>query len=321
MTELQVRQATLDDTQAISALFRAPISVWQRLDAQGRVQDVPHHELTIYERWLHGGPWMSVETAAIQLCQLLGGAGIPLVATVDNMPAAYAEAYHGHEPAPFGDHLHVAYLVVDPNYTDSGAAQALMSALRERASALKAKLLTVSRIGDAAATVQLDDGYMFNPLCRVGRFSLPARTGQIFYRATEHRNADAAQIHGWAMPVGRLTSARQEWEHLWPRIWDALPELRAQRMNRLHISAAGQDAFVCCRQQLYDPRAADLYVWSPKPLTNQLVSALRDWAHREGYRTLMWVVAEDTVKTLGPEAEPSGYTVEICAITPAEAEG
>ncbi|MFO7323516.1 MAG: GNAT family N-acetyltransferase [Chloroflexota bacterium] len=318
MTELQVRQATLDDTQAISALFRSQIQVWQRFDAEGRVQDVEYHQLTIYERWLHGGPWMSVETAAIQLCQLLIGAGIPLVATLGDEVVGYAEAYHGHEPPPFGDHLHVAYLIVAPDFVGRGAEDALMGALRERAKTLKAKTLTVSRVGDATATVQLQDHFDFEPLCRVQRMSLPARTGQIFYRATEHTNADAAQIRGWGMPVGRMTSARQEWEHLWPPTWETIPELRNQRTHRLHVSAAGQEAFVCFRQQLYDPRSVDIYCWSPKPLTNQLVSALRDWAHREGYRNLYWVVADDTVKTLGPEAELSGYSVEICAVTPRE---
>src|SRR5215213_9179974 len=79
MAELQVRQAALDDTCAISSLFRARIGVWQRLDANGRVEDKPYEALTIYERWLHGGAWMSIETAAIQLNELLSGAGISLV--------------------------------------------------------------------------------------------------------------------------------------------------------------------------------------------------------------------------------------------------
>lgn len=49
----------------ISALFRARIGVWQRLDETGRVEDMPYEALTLVERWLHGGAWMSIETGAI----------------------------------------------------------------------------------------------------------------------------------------------------------------------------------------------------------------------------------------------------------------
>lgn len=320
MTDATVRLATLDDTAAICRLFRAPIAVWQRLDADGRVEDVRYDDLTIYERWLHGGSWMSLETAAIQLGQLLGGAGLALVAEVGGQVAGYAEAYHGVEPVPFGDHLHLAHLIVHPDRAGQGIEQALLAALFEQAAGVRARTITVSRVGAAADAGATYDGYTLRTLCQIRRLSLAARTGQIFYRATEHRNPDPMQIHGWHMPVGRLTSARQEWEHLWPHTWEIIPEIRAQRTHRLHLAAAGQEAFVCCRQQLYDPRSADVSVWSPKPLTNQLVSAVRDWGHREGYRTLLWVVADDAVKVLGQEAEPGGYTVETCALTPVDAE-
>jgi len=319
MTDAHVRPAALDDTAAISALFRAPISVWQRLDARGRVEDVPYADLTIYERWLHGGPWMSLETAAIQLGQLLSGAGLALVAEAGGQVAGYLEAYHGVEPSPFGDHVHLAHLVVGPDAAHTGVEQALLAGLFEQAAAMKARHVTVSRIGETPGETSFYERYHLQTLCRIRRLSLSARTGQIFYRATEHSNADPAQIQGWHMTVGRLTSARQEWEQLWPRTWEIIPQVRQQRSHRLHLAAAGQEAYICCRQQLYDPRSADVSCWSAKPLTNQLVSAIRDWGHREGYRTLQWVVADDTVKVLGPEAEVGGYTVETCLLLPLEA--
>src|SRR5438105_2932338 len=108
---INIRQACLDDTQAISALFRAPINVWQRLNERGQVQDVDYSALTIYERWLHGGPWMSVETGAIQLSHVLRGAGAALVAELNGQVCAYAEAYHNIEPSPFGDNLSLAHLI------------------------------------------------------------------------------------------------------------------------------------------------------------------------------------------------------------------
>ena len=60
MSEILVREAIMDDTAAISALFRQQVNVWQRFDADGRVEELPYEKLTIYERWLHGGAWMSI---------------------------------------------------------------------------------------------------------------------------------------------------------------------------------------------------------------------------------------------------------------------
>ena len=71
---ITVRPAQLEDCEQIAALAQAQVSIWQRWDARGRVEDVTYSALSIYERWLHGGVWMSLETAAIHLGRLLLGA-------------------------------------------------------------------------------------------------------------------------------------------------------------------------------------------------------------------------------------------------------
>ena len=77
---LTIRQAILDDAAAISGLFRARIPAWQRLTTSGGVETVGYDALTVYERWTHGGPWMSIETASVALARLLHGVGLALVA-------------------------------------------------------------------------------------------------------------------------------------------------------------------------------------------------------------------------------------------------
>jgi nitroreductase len=311
MPTIAVRQASLDDTRAISALFCSHISTWQRINPQGRVEDVPYDSLTIYERWLHGGAWMSLETGAIHLSHVLRGAGIALVAELDDVVVAYAEAYHGFEPAPFGAYVQPAHIIVRAGLDQGELKTALVNTLMERARKLKCQRFILNATATESDLIQR---YELQPLARLHRFNLVARQGQVFYQAVEHLNPDPAQIRGWFMTVGRLASARQTWEMLWPRTWDALPEMRQRRTHRLHFSAAGHDAFVCCQQMIYDPRSADIYCWSPKMLTNQLLMAIRDWAHREGYRALITAVTEDTIKTLGPEAEPDGFVQEVFGV-------
>lgn len=306
---IQVRRALLDDSAAISALFRSHIYTWQRLNTRGLAEDVAYSQLTLHERWLHGGPCMSIETCAIHLAHLLLGAGIPLVAEQDGQIAAYAEAYLNNEPAPYGQHLSLAEIVVGHPHTSvqTELEDALLAALLAEAKKLKIQRLTVH----SSQPTPIIERHGFIPLTVVARYSLPARTGQVFYKSVDHPNPDASQIASLMMPSGRLASPRQQWETYWPPTWQVIPEIAAQRVHRLRFSAAGQDAFLFIQQQPFDARAAWIYAWSSKALTGQYLTALRDWAHREGYRILIMIVSEEAAKTLGSEAEPDGYRQHV----------
>ena len=109
---MQVRQATIDDTQQIVQLFTARVPIWQRLTALGQVENLPYTDLTIYERWLHGGSWMSLETGAIWLSHLLSGNGFAYVLDDAGSIRAYAEAFSNRELTPMGTHLHLANWLV-----------------------------------------------------------------------------------------------------------------------------------------------------------------------------------------------------------------
>ncbi len=314
---IAIRPAQLDDTQGISALFRQRITVWQRLNAAGRVEDVDYATLTIYERWLHGGPWMSAETAAIHLSRLLCGAGLPLVMEIEGQLVAYAEAYHGQEPEPFGNHLHIGEFIIDQNFTAQTLVlqTALMQQLGADARPLKATRVTINGLSNDADGEAFLARFGLNALQRIKRYTLSAKSGQGFYRVTDHAPELASQINQWFMPVGRLNSARQQWETLFPRTWHAIPEMKQRPAHRLHITAAGQEALVFAQPPLYMPRAVEIYLWSPKPLTSQMMTALRDWAHRENYRSLILPVSEASAAVLGNEAEWDGYTLDVYGVT------
>ncbi len=306
---MHIRQAKLDDTQGISQLFRKQIQTWQRLNAEGQVEDLPYETLSIYERWLHGGPWMSVETGAIHLSHLLRRGVSALVAEDKGQILAYSELYPGQEPAPFGNYLSMTHPRVDPAQGEAALQTALLDAAREQAKQQDCERLLVSVTLPEARDFYSDQG--LEPLSEIRRYSLSARTGQGFYVTNEHPDDRPRQIQGWYMPVGRLSSARQQWESLWPDTWAAVLETSQQRTHRLHFNASGQEAFVCCQQQMYIPRNADVYCWSPRPLSSQLLTAIRDWSHREGYRTLMMAVNAVNAKVLGSEAEADSYVVTV----------
>jgi GNAT superfamily N-acetyltransferase len=287
------------------------------MDAAGRVETVAYDALTLYERWTHGGPWMSIETGVITLNTLLVGAGLPLVASDKGLIVGYAEVYPGSEPEPFGTHLHITHLVIKADYADRAVADALIKAVFARARELRAVRVTISRAGADALALR---SYPVQIARLVGmrRVSMTARQGQLFYKATDYPDPEVRRVSGWAMPIGRATSARCEWETVMARTYDSIPELRARVVHRLHISASGQEALIHVGQQPYDPRSAALALWTPKGLAPQMMTAVRDWAHRQGYRALNFLVQETLISTLGAEPEDTGYRQEVCTLAPAE---
>ncbi len=307
-----VRSASLDDTRAIVGLFTAQIGAWQRIDARGHVEDVDYDALRVYDRWLHGGAWMSLETGAIHLNHLLSGGGLSFVALHQGVIVGYLEVYHGVEGAALGGVLHIAHLVTSDQV--SGVDDALIAHLVGQAKNLKAQHITIARVPESLLTYAVERHFTLTSLACVRRYTVPARTGQVFYRAVEHDDADPVQINGWSLSIGRLTSARHIWEAHMPRLWETIPEIRARGAHRLKISASGQDALMVCERDLYNPRSADVYCWTPKALTAQLVASIKDWAHREGYRALSMVIADADVKALGADFETDGYARETCAL-------
>jgi hypothetical protein len=318
------RMATLEDISAISALHRQPIERWQRLNATGQVEDLPYEQLSIYERWLHGGAWMSIETSAVWLNHLLANDIVAMVCANEGQILGYLEAYPGHEPAPYGDHLYLHSMVTAAESETAAHAAAIEETLL-------AGLIAAGRpFGRLLASVADYDEAHAVRLARLGftaiegtttvrLYSVPARTGLAFYQATRPGPLPAKTIEGWHMLLGRTGSARQHWGAVWPVLWAGVPQIQELRVDRIRLSAAGQEAYIVIQQKLYDPRGADVYCWSSKPLSRQLVIALGDWAHREGYRALNMAMTEDAAALFGSDlmqAAPYAFSVMARELKP-----
>ena len=308
---MPIRIATLDDTQAICQLFRTQIERWQRMDKQGNVEDLDYADLNIYERWLHGGAWMSIETGAIWLSHLLSGAGTPYVLENDDSEiVGYAETYTGDEPAPYGYHLHIGRMVTKDK--SDTLKDTLMQFLLEQAGGIGR--ITASSTAYDNNTLDFYRRYGMNNINTIQQISISTASSNVgFYKVTDHPDSDASKIQNWSMPIGRTQTSRFHWEHLWPNLWQAVPQIIERRTHRQHFNAAGQEALVCGQQHLYNPRSADIYCWTPKPLTAQVINAVRDWAHKQGYRTLTLAVTEKIAAILASNVEKTPYQHTILA--------
>ncbi len=296
-----VRQATLDDTRDIVALFTASLPIWQRLNTQGQVEDLPYEALTIYERWLHGGAWMSLETASIWLSHLLSGNGSAYVVERDGGILAYAEAFYNRELTPMGRHLHVAQMRVAESCADE-VHHMLADRIRDDARG-PGRLSVAYPEYDKEAGTYYRKYFGANEVFRLARYTLGAQIGQSFYKSQEFDKTEASLIDGWALAVGRWSSPRALWEAEWIEHWSSIPQIIERRKYRQYVNASGHEALVCFHQQLYNSRHAEVYCWSPRNLSTQLLVAIRDMGHRLGFRTLTLALPDAAAELL-----PTEYT-------------
>ena len=142
------------------------------------------------------------------------------------------------------------------------------------------------------------------------------RSAKASTRARNSTRLDAGQIDGWALAVGRFTSPRALWEAEWTEHWRGIPQIIERSKHRHYVNASGHEAFVCFHQQLYNERNADVYCWSPRNLSTQLLVAIRDMGHRLGFRTLTLALPDFAAKLLPADtgADPNEQVIATVSV-------
>jgi GNAT superfamily N-acetyltransferase len=301
-----VRGATLADVPAIVAIHRSDIVTWKRWDADGQVHLADYVDLLPYERWLNGGPWMDESTYAPYLTRLLAPdqAGVALVAELDGQVRAAAEAWLGAEPAPFGHNLNLSVIYTLRGHAGRGLGSALIAALEARAVMAGCDSLMVSN-AEAAGF------YAKHGLARLEtwrRARLPAKPSHTRYSAEPCAPDDYAVVRGWAMPVGRYQSARQEWERVRPGAEPRFEAWRGLRQVGWRLEVRNAAAVLWLEEVPRERGVADVHLWTPTPsLSRQLLAAIRDRGAQAGFNELMFFVAEAALPQLGVDWHDDGY--------------
>ncbi len=126
---MKIRKATLDDVKAIVSVHTAGE------DLSG---------LSVKQRYLRGGPWMSVETCSVHINNLLLEGQLPVVAELDGKIVGEAEVLFSEEP--LGGKLrriaHLDVIEVHPDFRRRGIGRALIGFLGEVAKGKEAEFIT-----------------------------------------------------------------------------------------------------------------------------------------------------------------------------------
>lgn len=297
MSEIRVRQALLADVFAITDCYCSNVEngVFTRRNLDGTRTAIAYEELNLAERFSNGGPWMSVETCAVWLAHLLRHEDeIPIVVEVDGIVLGEAEATLGTEPAPFGKHLNISSLCVHNEAQRQGFGTALINYIKEMAHVTQSTRVTTPYSAQANAFLNV---HGFRPVAARRQVVVPTKDGRVFYKATDVSNFSPTRIESWAMPIGRYQNARHEWKRILPGFWNGVPELVEPQVHRFEMVLTNQPGILMLEEDRYVPGRAHVYLWTERPISTHMISAVRDRAAQLGYQELAMYV-DDAVLTL-----------------------
>jgi len=140
--KLKVRMATLDDVEGITEVHCSDVDKWFKWIRGEKVQ-ARYEELSVGERYRHGGPWMSIETCAIHINYVLTSGQYPLVAELEGKIVGELELYIGEERGDLGKTAFIDILEVHKDYRKRGVGRALINTARMIAIKENCSTLTV----------------------------------------------------------------------------------------------------------------------------------------------------------------------------------
>jgi len=127
---LCIRVASLDDAKGIVEVYCSSVNRWVRF-VDGNKVEAKYEDLTVEERFAHGGPWMSIETCAININNLLISGQYPLVAELDGKIVGELELYICEEEGILGKYGFIDVLEVHKDYRRKGVGRALVNKAAE----------------------------------------------------------------------------------------------------------------------------------------------------------------------------------------------
>jgi len=122
---VRVRKATLDDIGGIVNVHCSDVEKWFKIVNEKNVK-AKYEELSVAERWAHGGPWMSIETCSILLNNILTHNQYSLVACYNGIIVGELELYIAEENSVLGKTAYIDVLVVHRKFRRKGIGKLLV---------------------------------------------------------------------------------------------------------------------------------------------------------------------------------------------------
>ncbi len=298
---LTIRHARLEDASQISDIHRSHVSRWYR--KLGAEQfDVPYGSLSLSERWGFGGPWMSPETCAIHLNNLLLQRHLPFVAQKGDELLGEMELFSGDEGLPYGKNMHIGLLYVRKDATGQGIGKALADKAREIAVSLGHDTLTVA---SCQANMGFYEGLGFARQGTLVELEAAAKAYDVDISPMAPPLNMPSFARGMSMPVGRHQSSAF---HLFEQLDAyAIPEFLNCGRERAFVGVNGHPSLVAFVRDDTGARA-DVYGWSGAASAYELATAALTILHGQGLKYANILVTADDYNLMadGLEATVKG---------------
>ncbi len=272
---LKLRHATLDDAAEISEVHRSHVDRWYR-KLDNEQYEVPYGSLSLSERWGFGGPWMSVETCAVHLNNLILQHQLPVVAEDDGVLAGETELFLGEEGAAYGKNLHIGLLYVRRGHTGHGIGSALVDKAFRLAEGRGCDTVTVA---SGQANVGFYERLGFERSGTMVELEAATKDYGVSVFPLPPPLNPRSFTRGMRMPVGRHQSSAF---HLFEQLDTyAIPEFLNLERKRIFATVNGHPSMLVLVK--HGDAGADVYGWSgagAEELTRTALTLL----HKDGVK-------------------------------------
>ncbi len=292
---ITIRPARLDDAADICVIHCSHVPRWYRRSDTEQF-DVEYSSLSLEERWGFGGPWMSPETCAIHLNNLLLRHHLPFVAESEGRIVGEVELFIGRESEPCGKNCHIGLLYIHKDYAGKGIGIEMIRHARRIARDNSCDTLTVSAMPHNEAFYHKCG---FTSGGTLVQLSVPVRRYPVEMSVLQPPLSQQTFTWGMRMPVGRLQSSAF---HLF-ELSDAyaLPAYANIDRRTYFLNVAGSPSMLAWESS--SAGEATVYGWSAEADARDLVAAVMKHLESNGITSANILLTRDDYDSISGEMD------------------
>ncbi|MGE5654444.1 MAG: GNAT family N-acetyltransferase [Bacillota bacterium] len=306
---ITVRLAELSDVEGISCVHRSDITHWvkqiTREDGLTATEPSQWSELTLADRWNHGGPWMSPELCMIHLNRLRLLDQFPLVAEQNGRIVGELEMIVG-DDAEFGINANLSVLYVDRALQGQGIGSLLMNDAIDLAQEIGCHTVTTY----APAVPAFYQRFGLEPVSTYSELTIATSAAQPALAVRRTRYPEWAKVADLPLLFGRILSSYQTWLQLdgerEPGLY-AIPMHSRPAAMDFSVTLPQGRAYVALRDISGQYEEAAVHAWSPS-YEPELIATILAQARRLGIARLRFLMDPNLATVVQKQftAEPTG---------------
>ena len=156
MLEFKLREAKLDDTFEIVSCNIDDVEKWRHFDQMKFLDEASWDELTPFERYMHGGPWLDPQTFRIHFETVKEANGDIIIAEYNDK--VIGELDYVVDSDDESTYMSILWLLTRPKYRRKGVATALMKHVISKA----------KELGCEKIFIEPEDVRSLNLYCKLG---------------------------------------------------------------------------------------------------------------------------------------------------------